>query len=145
MAPWYLTTKIGQDYRVIAMPIKPCDNYPAIGLYGVCKWTSSKNGACLEIDGKQDVIPFDCIEEAHLRNIEDALLITAMIDNPKSVLKLLKGLWRMTKEKSIRDLMERGELPTDPSEPFPSNGKTSKDFARQWEEVAASGAFTSEL
>ena len=145
MAPLYLTTKLGQDYRVIAMPLKPCDNYPAVGLYGVCKWTSSKNGACLEIGGKELVIPFDCIEEAHLRNIDDALLITSMIDNPKAVLKLLKGLWRITKERSIRDLMELGEFPPEKNTTLAESGKTSKDFDRQWEDVVASGAFASEL
>jgi len=145
MAPLYLTTKLGQDYRIIAMPATRDRNFPAIGLYGVCKWTSSRHGACLEIDGKNYVIPFDCIEESHLRNIEDALLVTAMIDNPKAVLKLLKGLWRMTKEKSIRDLMERGELPIEKKTTLTETGKTSKDFEKQWEEVAASGAFLSEM
>ena len=145
MAPKYLTTKLGQDYRIIAMPATRDRNFPAIGLYGVCRWTSSKNGACLLINGKEIVIPFDCIEEAHLRNIDDALLITAMIDNPKAVLKLLKGLWRMTKERSIRDLMECGQFPPEKKTTLEESGKTSQDYDRQWEEVAASGAFTSEL
>jgi hypothetical protein len=46
-------------------------------------------------------------------------------------------------------LMECGILPQDiPNSTKNSislDGKTSKDFDRQWEEVAASGAFTSEF
>jgi hypothetical protein len=143
MLPPYLTTKLGQQYRVIAMPIKkPGDDFPAIGLYGVCKWTSSKSGACLNINGKTVIVPFDCIEEAQLTGIEDALLITAMLQNPRGALKILKGLWRLTKETSIRNLMECGELPV---ETLPASGKTKEDFAKQWEEASMSGALASEL
>ena len=154
MAPKYITTKLGHEYRIIAMPSVRDRTFPAIGLYGICEWTSAKNGACLEIDGKSQIIPFDCIEEMTLPGIEDAILITAMLQNPKGTLKILRGLWRMTKDRGIRDLMERGELPselpppvpTGKVVPLPANGKTKEDYERDWEDVAmASGAFISEI
>jgi hypothetical protein len=96
----------------------------------------------LNINGKTVIVPFDCIEEAQLTGIEDALLITAMLQNPRGALKILKGLWRLTKETSIRNLMECGELPV---ETLPASGKTKEDFAKQWEEASMSGALASEL
>jgi hypothetical protein len=154
MMPPYLTTKLGHSYRIIAIPAIRDNTFPAVGLYGICKWVTSKNGACLEIDGKNHIIPFDCVEEMILPGIEDALLITAILQNPKGTLKILRGLWRMTKENTIRDFMERAELP--PFEPppvpvnavsLPENGKSSEDYYMQWEqaELAASGAFASDL
>jgi hypothetical protein len=152
MAPKYLTIKLGHPYRIIAMPAVRDRTFPEIGLYGTCKWVSAKSGACLEIDGKPRVIPFDCIEEM-TPGIEDAILISSMLQNPQGTLKILRGLWRMTKTKTIRDLMERGELP--PFElapvptakvPLPETGKTKVDYEKQWEEVAmASGAFVSDI
>lgn len=143
---YYYSVKIGKVYRVTAEPkIKSKTfHFPGIGAFGKCQWTSSHEGACLLINDQSYLIPFECIEE-YINNVDDSYLISLITDNPKRTFKLLKGLWRMTKHKTIRDLMERGELPTDGVEVTGISDKKSEDFDKQWEECLTSGAFEREI
>ena len=72
------------------------------------------------------------MELALTDGIEDAILTTIMLDNPEGVLKILRGLWRMTKRPVIRNLMECKELPADAEE------KTTDDYEKDWDEWLAS-------
>ena len=130
----YLNISAGKRYRLIKNPPAPClEGTPALGMVGDCKWTSSMCGACMNFGEKKDVmIPFDCLELAKDESIEDAILVAIMLDDPHGVLKILRGLWRMTKRPVIRNLMERGELPADIGE------KTSEDYEKDWDEWLAS-------
>ena len=151
----YYTVKLGKSYRITKQPNPKPEGFPPTGAVGTCKWTSSHDGACLQIANVDFLIPLSCIEEC-VSVVEDDKLITMMVDNPKATLKLLKGLWRMTKQKSIRDLMERGQLPSDSVEISGDRVKTASEYnkdwdealdsaARQLDEAMAAGAFASEV
>jgi hypothetical protein len=144
----YLKVKQPGKYRVIAIPIPMPKEYPSCGLIGEVCWTSSWNGACLEIMGKKFVVPFHCIEAVEETPIEDAELVAVMLDNPYGVYKILRGLWRMTKNTTIRNFMERGELPKDGFDLVERNNKAPSDYNKQWEEAeeaAMTGAFQGEV
>lgn len=130
MSPSYLTVQSGKTYRVIGRPEdKTPEQWPVMGMEGVCQWTSSYDKACLKIAGDEVVMPINCIEEV-IESMDDALLITAMLSNPEGTIKLLRGLWRMTKHDSIRNLMERGQLPE-----YDANKiKTKQDYDKDWDE-----------
>jgi len=126
----YLNVTAGKRYRLIKNPPAPCpEGTPSLSIIGDCKWTSSTCGACMNFDEKKDVmIPFDCLELAKEESIEDAILVAIMLDDPRGVLKILRGLWRMTKRPIIRNLMECGELPAEIED------KTSEDYEKDWNE-----------
>ena len=146
MKQQYYSMKIGKVYRITAEPKDKPKNFPGIDAVGICKWTSSHNGVCLQIDKQFVILPLECVilnEETNDNQLEN--IIKA---NPKSAYKLLKGLWRMTKHKAIRDLMERGEFPPDPVPVTASESyKRSEEYDRQWSEAeqAAAGAFANEI
>jgi len=137
----YISCKAGNRYRIISdrpndwgdkYPDKP---FPAKGLVGICKFTNSVSGACLNIGGIEYIIPYDLIEETKDEGIEDAILVTIMLDNPEGVLKLLRGLWRMTKHITIRDFMERSILPPDPESNIPLKPREEcNENWNEWEE-----------
>ncbi len=132
--PDYIKVTAGRRYRLIKAPAKEIKNLPAIGLVGDCKWTSSIYGANIKFDDISVTIPFDCLEEANEEGIDDAILVTLMLQSPEGVLKILRGLWRMTKNPMIRNLMERGELP-DTVIDISNGGKTKKDYEENWDDV----------
>lgn len=134
----YLNVNLGSKYRVIAIPVPVPKEYPPSGSIGEACWTSSWNGACLDINGKKFVVPFDCIEEVGAQ-MEDAELVAVMLDNPYGVYKLLRGLWRMTKNPTIRNFMECGEIPPDGTELVKRNNKTPADYDKQWKDAEAAG------
>lgn len=141
----YYKIKIGKIYQVTAEPKPKPSRFPEVGSTGICKWVSSQDGACIHINGENYLLPFNCIEE-RTGNVEDAYLITLMVDNPKATLKLLRGLWRMTKHETVRNLMERGELPIEKNGNTDSTKvKSSGDYDKQWEECLAAGAFATEI
>lgn len=145
--PEYLALKLGGKYRVISIPIPRPEKYPPSGSIGEVCWTSSLNGAGLEIKGTKFVVPFNCLEEVS-DTIEDAELVAVMLDNPYGIYKLLRGMWRMTKNTTIRNFMERGELPEDGTALVKRNNKSPSDYSKQWEEAeeaALTGAFQSEF
>jgi hypothetical protein len=152
----YLKIKASKKYRLIRIPpanLKiDVDGWPALGVVGECKWTSSMYGACMDFGGEEVIIPFDCLEEHSSKTdgIEDAILVSVVLDNPQGVLKILKGLWRMTKQPVIRNLMERGVLPTDsPDTATELTPKTQEDFKEQWNEwedyCKQAGAMSTEM
>ena len=144
----YLKVKQPGKYRVIAIPVPKPKVYPKCGDIGEVCWTSSWNGACLNINNEKFIVPFDCIEEANATPIEDAELIAVMLDCPEGVYKLLRGLWRMTKNAKIRNFMERGELPEDGTDLVKRDNRKPDDYNKQWEqaeEAAISGAFSVEI
>ena len=130
----YLTVAAGKRYRLIKnLPAPWQEGTPPISMVGDCKWTSSTCGACMNFGGEKNImLPFDCLELAKEESIEDAILVAIMLDDPRGVLKILRGLWRMTKRPVIRNLMERGEFPIELED------KTSEDYERDWDEWIAS-------
>ena len=137
--PKYLAIKQPGKCRVIAIPVPMPKEYPAAGLVGDVCWTSSWNGVCLEIMGKKFVVPFDCVEVVDESPIQDEELVAVMLDNPYGVYKLMRGLWRMTKNPTIRNFMERGELPPDGFDLVKRNNKSPADYNKQWEEAESVG------
>lgn len=138
MSPKYLQIEPGKKYKVVKLPEgKNQDSFNFLGMVGKCLWTSSVYGACLQFNAIEEVIPFDCIEED--LEITDPFLVTLIYDNPEQTLKILRGLWRMTKKSTIRNLMERGELPVSAEE------KTTDEYENDWDEYLRSmGAMPSE-
>jgi len=126
MSPKYLEVKPGRNYRVVKLPDgKNQDSFQFLGMIGKCEWTSSVYGACISFGEIKDIIPFDSLEE--VTEINDPMLVRLIHENPLQTLKLLRGLWRMTKKPVIRNLMELGELP-------PDGNKTADDYDNNWEE-----------
>lgn len=147
MAPRYLSIIAGRKYKVVAKPkeFKP-EEFPYIGLSGLCKWTSSFDKVCLELAGVETMIPANCVQEdnGEADEIDDSILITTMLENPEGVLKLLRGLWRMTKHIKIRNLMERGELPE--FDDTMIGKKTKEEYDNNWNDyLSSTGALASDL
>ena len=145
----YLKFKAGKNYRLIKVPGHSAgvdtDGWPALSTIGECRWVSSINGVCMNFGGEDLVMPFDCLDEPYgstkpinpnpqADKIEDAILVTIMLENPEGVLKLLRGLWRMTKHITIRDLMERGTLPKDEDQEPKVPLKAREECDKNWEQ-----------
>ena len=143
----YLKFKGGHQYRLIKVPGHnskiDTDGWPALGAIGECSWVSTINGVCMTFGSNEVIIPFDCLEEPTglkkdledvktviNQKIDDSILITVMLDNPVGVYKLLRGLWRVTKHITIRDLMERGILPPDEKDQYNKNWDDYDDYCK---------------
>ena len=88
---------------------------PVLGKFGKLKQVYG-NGTLIVFgkDETQHFVPFDCLQEVIPQpkndvavEISDNLLIERMMDNPEGVLKIVKGLWKMTKDPSLRAIVER--------------------------------------
>lgn len=137
----YLNFKAGKKYKLVKVPdhtIVDLDGWPALKAVGECKFTSSINGVGMDFGGETIIVPPECLEEAveNADPIPDNILVTLMLDNPHGVLKILRGLWRMTKHPTIRDLMERSVFPVDLTDTTPKvatlTNKTKDDFKGNW-------------
>jgi hypothetical protein len=134
MFPAYINIQAGKTYKVVKKPEdKLPEEFSILGMSGECLWTNSIQGACLKIAGIDTLVPFDCVEE--VRAIDDSFLITAMLADPDGTLKLLRGLWRMTKNPTIRNFMERGNLPEFEGRIEP---KSRAEFDNDWDDYARS-------
>lgn len=140
----YLNFKSGKKYKLIKVPdhtTVDLDGWPVLGAVGECKFTSSINGVAMDFGGETIIMPPECLEEYSEKSenvdpIPDNILVTLMLENPQGVLKILRGLWRMTKHPTIKDLMERSVLPIDntntTSTTIDLTNKTKEDFKGDW-------------
>ena len=145
----YLNFKSGKKYKLIKVPdhtVVDLDGWPIRGAVGECKFTSSINGVGMDFGGETIIVPPECLEEyleksENVDPIPDNILVTLMLENPQGVLKILRGLWRMTKHPTIKDLMERSILPVDPTDTstpakatvaIDLTNKTKEDFKGNW-------------
>lgn len=146
----YLKVKANKKYRLISVPGRSqgidTDGWPALNAVGECKWASSISGACMNFGGEDVLIPVECLIECSDKSdgIEDDILITIMSQNPEGVLKLLRGLWRMTKHDSVRNLMERGEFPIDTAPSLKPKAECEENWNEFLEHCKQSGMIVSE-
>src|SRR6266567_3760012 len=107
-----------RKYRIIALPagVNP-DKFPDIGSVGICIMCSHLHGVNLDFGGNiVTEIPYKCLQRAqdswtNSPKMEDALLLTLILEHPDKVLRLLKGLAKMTGHHFVKNFVERGELP----------------------------------
>lgn len=142
MAPSYITIQAGKTYKVIKKPDdKLPEQFSILGMSGECCWTNSIHGACLKISGIETLVPFECIQEVF--TIDDSFLTTAILTNPEGTLRLLRGLWRMTKHSKIRNFMERGNLPAFEER---TTSKNREEYDDDWDDyIRSSGMIVSGL
>lgn len=141
--------KANKKYVLVSVPGRSqgidTDGWPALNTVGECKWASSVCGACINFGGEDVLVPVECLSEyvEKPEGIEDGILVTIMSQNPEGVLKLLRGLWRMTKHESIRNLMERGEFPIDTTNSLKSKAECEENWNEFLEHCKQSGMIVS--
>lgn len=112
--------KIGDTYLVFKTPsfYKETDfECPVVGKFGTL--IAIRGTGCLLTFGeerKQHFIPFDCLQETGkivndlYKKPTDEELISKIIDNPFGVLKIIKGLAKMNKNSTLKNLLEKGSI-----------------------------------
>lgn len=117
---------IGRKYKFIKIPSGWGGDRDLLNEMGLVVWASdvSKGVRMVFKKKKEYTIPFDCI--ADLPRPDDAELIYMIRIHPDRILRIIKGLNKITKLAPVRRFIETGELPQ-VSEA--SSGETVSQFA----------------
>ena len=147
----YLSFEPGRKYVLKKVPGHQSnvdtDGWPGVGSIGICSWVSSIHGVGMEFGSNDVIIPYEYLElyTEDTKQINDETLKSVISINPKGTLKLLRGLWRMTKHITIRDLMECGILPEDVStEKVLKSKEECNGHWNEWDEYCRKSGMLSE-
>jgi len=102
----------GRKYKFTRIRPGSTSDHHLIGQLAEIKWASDLNGGGCRIafaTGEEMTVPFECLEEQ--KRPTDFELIELIKKNPHRILRIVKGLERITKLKPVQDFVRKGILP----------------------------------
>jgi hypothetical protein len=104
-----------RKYKVAKLPPNWSGYAHLLGKMGKVRWASDlSKGAMMVFDLPDSptfskLVPFDCLEDLPRPSEEE--LLDLIKGNPEKILRIIKGLNKITKLKPVRDFVEGGVLP----------------------------------
>jgi len=102
---------IHRKYKVYILPQDFDGDMKILGQLGKVMWASDvSRGVMLHFDdGYEKLVPFSCIQDLPRPSEEE--LVALIKQHPEKVLRIIKGLSRITKLKPVIDFVQGGQLP----------------------------------
>lgn len=117
---------IHRKYKVLSLPQDFAGNTDILGKLGKVLFASgvSKSAMLKFDDGYQKQVPFICLQE--LARPSETELVDLIKQHPERILRIIKGLSKVTRLKPVIDFVQRGILPEAvesemPAQPVPTD------------------------